>query len=73
MAEAYAIMPLDEVQGVACLAAVGCHAAEQAFAWCDDEIRGLFIVVEGAESRPVFALLFEFHTAALDEGYEVGV
>ena len=39
MAEADAIVPLDELDGVARPAAAGGHAAEEAFVWGDDEVR----------------------------------
>ena len=72
MAEAYAIMPLDKVQGVACFATAPRHASEQAFAWGYDEIGGFGVVVERAKPCPVLALLFEFNASALNKGYEVG-
>lgn len=72
VAEADAVVVLHELDGVACFAAVGGHAAEEAFAGGDDEVGGVGVVVEWAEAGPVFSFLGEFGASALDEGDDVG-
>ena len=58
MAEAETIVPLHELDSVACLAAIGGHASEQAFSGCYDEVWGVGVVVEWAKAGPVGSFLF---------------
>ena len=58
MAEAEAIVVLNELDSVAGLSAVGGHASEEAFSGRYDEVWGVGVVVEWAKAGPVGSLLF---------------
>ena len=73
MAEADAIVPLDELDGVARPAAAGGHAAEEALVWGDDEVWGFGIFMEWAKPNPVITLFFQFNSSGLDESDQICV
>jgi hypothetical protein len=72
VAEADAIVPLDELDWVARLAAMAGHAAEQALCRGDDEVGRFLVIVKWTKSDPIFALLLEFDPPRLDQADEVG-
>jgi hypothetical protein len=72
VAEAQSVELFDELDGVAGGPAGGRHAAPQALAGCDDEVRRFLVFVEGTEASPVGALLFEGDAPRLDQCDQVG-
>ncbi len=53
VAEAQAVETPDELDRVACGTAAARHAAPQAFAGRDNEVRGFPVVVERTEADPI--------------------
>ena len=72
MAKTHAIEFFHELDDVAGCAATARHAAPQAFAGRDDQVRGFPVVVERTQADPVRAMLLERHAPRLDQGDEIG-
>jgi len=65
MPEAHSIKPLHKLDGIACLATVARHAAEQALARSHNQIRSPLVIMEGAKPPPVQFTPFCFRVLPL--------